>query len=162
MIGGSFFPSNPQWTTFAEDSSDPTSPGGVAFLYLASVALLIGDYVYIDATNSVNKGTTDTLYVAGIGLVVGGDAVGFNIIQERSHIGIAAAAAGQRVWVCTMGAAYGIAEAAFAVGVPVGPGAITAGRVDDGVTATVGQIAGISREAAGDVAAAVLIQVNHH
>ncbi len=157
----SYRPTNDPWRISTQDDYAVDDVGGTVIQLEAATALLLGDYVYMTSSGEAAKNTTDTLYVAGLGIVVGGEAFFDMIIQDAALIaaGTAVAADGERVLVCIAGICLGYAEATVVLGAQLGPDATTAGRVNDGATATAGQIAGIALAVGGtDVAVKMLVQ----
>ena len=109
--------------------------GGCLHRFTANAALLVGDAVYLQDVNTVDKSTTAANYVGFVGFVETGDALGD---QVGYAVGTAAAAADQAVLVRTSGIARAIVGATgFTAGTNFNavPSAATAGRVIPGTTA---------------------------
>ena len=66
--------------------------GGFCVRMLAAAALAVGDAVYVNAADHVDKGATANL-VAGLGVVVGGKRTGGRCYPEAAFGAVAASAA---------------------------------------------------------------------
>ena len=112
-----------------------TDPTGVAVsIYPAQGALLIGDFVFLNASGQAQKSTTLANYTTRAGLVVGGKATDMMVSDDVNDVGLTAATtAGDGVLVAFCGIFWAIADAAIAAaGVLVGingTAITTAGRV---------------------------------
>lgn len=112
----------------AQDNA--VSPGGLVIQLVAAVALNVGDAVYISAAKNVSKSAVAANYVNSLGIVVGGERTGFEIIDNLPEVGARQAAAiGEPVLVLVHGVTYVVCDAAIAVGVPISASILVAGRV---------------------------------
>ncbi len=158
--GGDFQPSLFGYIYIGEQENDGDTPGSLVYAYLATAALNIGDVVSISAAFSVNKVITAISAQKFAGVVVGGARTDFRVLQEDSHVGIAAAAVGEVVLVAYHGKVKVIADAAVAFGVNITSSAIVSGRVS--ITgATQGQIIGQTLEAAASAGDKILALISH-
>jgi hypothetical protein len=148
------------WLTFNMSRQDRTSgaAGGIVEVFTAAAALNTGDAVFLSAADTVNKSVTPANYVGFIGVVVGGQLTGDNIITT---VGVAAAGTNQRVLVQIAGVATVVSGAAITAGTnfSVGPDTATAGRVIAGTTA--GQVLGKALSSAGAAGVNVRILLSH-
>jgi hypothetical protein len=125
-------PSLLSWLTLDESPDLIVSPGGIVVPLIPAAALLLGDAVYLSADKTVNKSAVAANGALRCGIVVGGDATGDEITDDVAAYGVRQAnlANGSgRVWVCFLGVAYVICDAAIAVGVGIAPSVAVAGRV---------------------------------
>jgi len=135
MSQGSFKGANFGYWSGSEDEETADSPGGYFSVFLAGATLLIGDLVYLSAAHTVNKSVTQTLYTAGIGVVIGGDGVYMQVLQDDTSIGFTAGLVNQRVIVGVVGKFKVLSDSAITLGAVVTGGTVTAGRAKTDVTA---------------------------
>lgn len=158
--GGDFQPSLFGYIYLGEQENDGDTPGGLVLAFLAGAALNIGDAVFVSAAHTVNKSNVAANYQKFAGIVVGGQAVDFRVLQEDGHVGLAAAAIGQIVLVGYFGKFKVVADAAIVVAAQLQQGAVTAGRVDD-PAAVGGQVLGVALEAAAAAGDKILALIAH-
>ena len=135
--------------------------GGNVIPFIAGATLNVGDIVYVSAADTVNKSNTVANYQKFAGVVVGGYRTNYNVITNPNDYGIQAAQANETVLVQNRGKALCIADAAVAATALLTQGAVTAGRVDDSVSATQGQIIGIALQAAVNPGDKIRVLLNH-
>jgi len=135
----------------ALQSGDPTTTLSPATLITviapAQGVLLVGDFVFLNASGQAQKSAVVANYDTRIGVVVGGKATDYRVVEDSAGFGAtAAAAAGDEVLIAQAGVTYAIADVAIAAaGVLVGVGAAiaTAGRVTNS-SPTAGRRLGIA------------------
>lgn len=145
---------NYPWITNALDNAVASwgPVGGIVKRYKAGAILKLGDVVYHSATDTVNKSNTAANYQAMAGVVVGWeDRNGKYFMNSTADVGLACAS-GDDVFVCYLGVAWVVADAATTQFAKISQGATTAGRVDDGAGAAAGQTLGIALDAATNAA----------
>lgn len=149
----------PVYERWVAPAPDVGTPGGRCAAYTAAVALLIGDAVWLSASQTVSKSAVTADHLKRIGIVVGGKALFNDVSTDALDVGDPAAAINDMVFVATEGICYAIADnTAILVGSPVAPSTTTAGRVrlatvtTDLVAGDTGKILGIALDANGGVA----------
>lgn len=126
--------------------------GGQVKRFLAGATLLLGDVVYINATeNTAEKSVTNADYAKFLGVVVGGRTFSPDgaICADSTLVGQTAAASGEFVMVQIDGIAYIKSDGAILAGSTVIPDASVAGECDV-AGANPGYTLGISLKAAAD------------
>lgn len=140
--------------------------GGRVEVFSAGATLLIGDYVYLSAANTVAKSATlATTKGKGVGVVVGGKKTNMECVSRKLDVGVQAALSTEPVLVQVSGKAWVKAGAAIAVGDALTPSATTSGRVEtcadvlavDGTG--VANIIGNALEAAGAAATVIMARL---
>lgn len=141
-----FEPTNHGVTINAVDSTVNLSEGGAVVVAKATVALNIGDAVFLDpaTAGNVTKDSVATNHKNRLGIVVGGTKTYMNAFLGSDAVGLLAAAIDDQVLVQIDGIAWGVADTAtVAIGDKLKLGTTTAGRLLDG-SDTTDLVAGIT------------------
>lgn len=139
MKGGSHRPTSFGWLNHSEDNGETAGEVGGAVVDLtAAASLFIGDIVYLSAALTVNKTLVAATQLAVVGVVVGGDNINMEVVQDDSAIGVVVAAlTGQRVLVAINGIVKILSDAAITLGNKVAPATVTtSGRGKTGAVTT--------------------------
>lgn len=136
---------------------DATTYGGDCLQFKCNAALNVGDAVYLQAANQVDKGVTANNALR-VGIVVGGFSTKYRCFPEVKLGSAASSAAGQIVLVCVSGKMQATSGGAIAVGDKLAFGAV-AGQLITTVSAS-GVILGMALTAAGGAGVAVDVMVS--
>jgi len=124
-------PSTSRAHMYSADQLTPFDVGGIVEMHAAKVALNIGDFVYFGHDLTVTKSLGSSYYQARFaGVVVGGKLTDDDVVFDPGAIGVAAAAAADRVLIMRRGVCWCVADATGILkGNAVTAGRTTAGRV---------------------------------
>lgn len=141
------------WILLSDMDDDAEGTGGLLEVFTAAAALNVGDAVFISAAKTVNKSVAAADHNKRCGVVVGGQKLGRGVVQRKLDVGVQAAAANERVYICFAGVCYVVAQAAIAAGAPIKLDVTTAGRVLTAAVLTIaaGAVAVTSTAANGDI-----------
>lgn len=127
-----------KYTVLRATELNDLGPGGMVIPFTASGDLKAGDAVYLSAAATVAKSTTASNHDKVIGIVIGGDSLGGDVVDDSALVGTIVALSGAKVQVLVQGVGYVVTAAAIAAGVSIVADTVTAGRVkaSAAVTAT--------------------------
>lgn len=153
--GGSHRPSNYPYNAATEENDDLPqiiAPGGDCLYGKAAATLLVGDVVFLSATDTWNKSGVVANYAGIVGVVVGGFRTAMQVVSDDALIGVAQAALiTENVIVLVYGVAKVVTDGAIAVNTKVTASA-TPGRVSTTGAASGNFIGGTMMVAAGAAA----------
>lgn len=157
-------PTSFPWIDHRTDDANLARVGGIILPFKAGQTLVVGDVVYYSATDTVLKSATSALYVAFVGVVVGGFRTFGEVFDDRYNMTnsagvVQAAQLNEEVLVQISGIAKVLTSAAVALGAALQV-VTTAGQVDD-PAATAGQIVGTALDAAGGASTVIRMLIDH-
>src|SRR5205814_41841 len=128
--------------------------------YISNGTLLVGDLVSFTAAFTVGKTNVAADMQKFAGVVVGGQALDFRVMQDDNAVGFTAALVNQIVLVGYQGKFKVVSDAAIVALANLSQGVVTAGRADD-AGATQGQIVGLALEVAAGAGVKILALISH-